>query len=257
MTKKGPVACEPLETGAYWRVFLDRPEGNILDGEMFEALTAIFREAGENKDLKVLCIEGRGAHFSFGSSIPEHMPEHAENMLRGFHQTLQTMLDGTYVVLAAVRGQCLGGGLELVSCCHRVFASRDARLGQPEIRLGVFPPVASVILPERVGRANAEDLCLSGRSVTAEEGLSMGLVDVLADDPSDAALAYAKEHMLPRSASSLRYAARAARLGLRTRFAVELHDVERLYLEELMKSHDAVEGLEAFMEKRAPRWKNA
>ena len=102
MTKEGPVACELLETGAYWRVFLDRPEGNILDGEMFEALTAIFREAGESKDLKVLCIEGRGAHFSFGSSIPEHMPEHAENMLRGFHQMLQTMLDGTYVVLAAL-----------------------------------------------------------------------------------------------------------------------------------------------------------
>jgi len=167
------------------------------------------------------------------------------------------MLDGSYVVLAAVRGQCLGGGLELVSCCNRVFASSDARLGQPEIVLGVFPPVASVILPERVGRANAEDLCLSGRVLEADEALKMGLVDVIAKDPSEAALTYAKEHLLPRSASSLRYAVKAARHGLRQRFTAELKEVERIYLDELMATRDAVEGLEAFMEKRAPQWRNA
>ena len=256
MIKEGPVSCESSEAGAYWRVFLDRPEGNVLDGEMFEALTTVFRKAGEDKSLKVLCLEGRGSHFSFGSSIQEHLPEQAENMLGAFHRTLQTMLDGSYVVLAAVRGQCLGGGLELVSCCHRVFASSSARLGQPEIMLGVFPPVASVILPERIGRANAEDLCLSGRSVTAEEGLSMGLLDAIAEDPSEAALDYAKEYLLPRSASSLRYAVRAARLGLRKRFSTELGEVETLYLDELMKTNDAVEGLQAFLEKRPPRWKN-
>ncbi len=257
MNKATPVACDRLETGAYWRVFLDRPEGNILDGEMFEALETVFRQASKDKNLKALCIEGRGNHFSFGSSIQEHLPGHAENMLRGFHRMLETMFDGSYIVLAAVRGHCLGGGLELVSCCHRVFASSNARLGQPDIMLGVFPPVASVILPERVGRANAEELCLSGRSVTGEEGLSMGLVDVVADDPSDTALAYAKEHLLPHSASSLRYAVRATRHGRRERFLAEVGKVERIYLDELMKTHDAVEGLEAFIEKRPPQWKNA
>jgi cyclohexa-1,5-dienecarbonyl-CoA hydratase len=256
MAKEGPVAVEPLEDGAYWRVFLDRPKGNILDGEMFEALTAVFRRAVGTADLKALCLEGRGSHFSFGASVPEHMPEHVEAMLRAFHGTLQTMLDGSYVVLAAVRGQCLGGGLELVSCCQRVFASNDARLGQPEIVLGVFPPVASVILPERVGRANAEDLCLSGRVVQADEAQRMGLVDVIAEDPSEAALEYAKEYLLPHSASSLRYAVKAGRYGLRARFAAELEEVERIYLKELMATGDAVEGLQAFMEKREPKWKN-
>ena len=256
MAKQGPVTVEPLEGGAYWRVFLDRPKGNILDGEMFEALTAVFQRAAETADLRALSLEGRGSHFSFGASVQEHMPEHVEGMLRGFHGVLQTMLDGSYMVLAAVRGQCLGGGLELVSCCHRVFASSDARLGQPEILLGVFPPVASVILPERVGRANAEDLCLSGRIVEADEALKIGLVDVIAEDPSEAALAYAKEHILPRSASSLRYAIKAARHGLRARFAAELKEVERIYLQELMSTRDAVEGLEAFMERRSPKWRN-
>ena len=256
MAKEGPVTVEPVEGGAYWRVFLDRPKGNILDGEMFESLTAVFRRAAAAADLKALCLEGRGSHFSFGASVPEHMPEHVETMLRAFHGMLQTMLDGSYVVLAAVRGQCLGGGLELVTCCHRVFASSDARLGQPEIVLGVFPPVASVILPERVGRGNAEDLCLSGRIIQADEAQRMGLIDVIAEDPSAAALDYAKEHLLPRSASSLRYAVKAARSGLRARFTAELQEVERIYLQELMATRDAVEGLKAFMEKRDPQWEN-
>lgn len=257
MTKEGPVTVEPLEDGALWHVYLDRPKGNILDGEMFEALTAVFKRAADAKGLKALCLEGRGSHFSFGASVPEHMPQHVKRMLRDFHGSLQTMLDGSYVVLAAVRGQCLGGGLELVSCCNRIFASSNARLGQPEIVLGVFPPVASVILPERVGRANAEDLCLSGRVLEAREALEMGLVDVIVEDPSEAALIYAKDHLLPHSASSLHYAVKAARHGLRQRFAAELKEVERIYLEELMATQDAVEGLEAFMEKRDPQWKNA
>jgi cyclohexa-1,5-dienecarbonyl-CoA hydratase len=168
------------------------------------------------------------------------------------------MVDCAVPLLAAVRGQCLGGGLELVTACHRVFAARDARLGQPEIVLGVFAPFASVALAERVGRRHAEDLCLTGRNVTSEEALAIGLVDELCDgDPAERALAYARQHLLPRSASSLRFAVRAARHGLRARLAAELPAVERLYLDELMASADAVEGLTAFLEKRPPAWKDA
>jgi len=256
MPEQGPVAVELEEGGAFWRVILDRPKGNILDQEMLEALAAVFRRGADSPDLKAMCLEGRGPHFSFGASVPEHMPEQVESMLHLFHGTLKTMLDGSYVVLAAVRGQCLGGGLELVSLCHRVFASPDARLGQPEIVLGVLPPVASVILPERVGRANAEDVCLSGRILPADEAQRMGLVDVIAEDPSEAARQYTKEHLLPHSASSLRHAVKAARHGFRARFDAELPQVEGIYLKELMATADAVEGLQAFMEKRKPQWKN-
>ncbi|MDH4064397.1 MAG: enoyl-CoA hydratase-related protein, partial [Acidobacteriota bacterium] len=199
-----------------------------------------------------------GAHFSFGASVPEHLPPTVASMLPRFHGSLLAMLDSAVPVLAAVRGQCLGGGMEVVMLCHRVFAARDARLGQPEIVLGVFAPVASMVLADRVGRGAADQLCLSGRSVTADEALAIGLVDeVLDDDPAEAALAWARTHLLPKSASSLRYAVRASRAELRARLAAELPAIERLYLDGLMSTADATEGLTAFVERRPAVWRDA
>jgi cyclohexa-1,5-dienecarbonyl-CoA hydratase len=146
--------------------------------------------------------------------------------------------------------------MELAIFCNRIFASTDAWLGQPEIVLGVLAPVASVMLADRVGRSRAENLLLSGGSMSAAEGLAIGLVDELAEDPFAAALDYAREHLLPKSASSLRFALEAARGGFADRFRKELAAVEKLFLEELMSTSDALEGLEAFLEKREARWKN-
>ena len=167
------------------------------------------------------------------------------------------MADASVVLLAAVRGKCLGGGLELASFCTRVFASKDAELGQPEIGLGVFAPVASLILPERIGQSRAEHLCLSGRILSAEEAFAVGLVDVLAEDPGAAALDYARLQLLHHSAASLRCAVRAVRHTFYQRFFGALEEVERLYLEDLMSTADAVEGLRSFVEKREPEWKDA
>jgi len=251
------VRLEELDGGALWRVVLNTPKANIIDMEKTERLCELFTRARDEAGLKAVVLEGEGAHFSFGASVEEHLPDRCAAMLRGFHQLFSRILDSGVVTLAAVRGQCLGGGLELASFCNRLFASPDARLGQPEILLGLFAPVASVALAERVGRSRAEDLCLSGRSLTAEEGLAIGLVDEIADDPAQAALDYAGEHLLPRSASSLRLAHRAVRAGYAERFRQELARVERLYLEELMSTADAGEGLAAFLGKRTPHWSNA
>jgi cyclohexa-1,5-dienecarbonyl-CoA hydratase len=253
----GPVAVEELEDGQIWRVRLATPKANILDIEKTERLSALFGRATEQRGLKAILIEGEGPHFSFGASVPEHLPGQFERMLRGFHGLFYRMLDAEVMTLAAVRGQCLGGALELASFCHRVFAAPDAKLGQPEIVLGVFAPVASVALPARVGQSHAEDLCLSGRSIGGEEALRIGLVDELADDPGDAALAYARAHLLPRSASSLRLAVRAVRQGFADRFRADLAEVERLYMNELMSTADAQEGLQSFVEKRKPEWRDA
>lgn len=252
------VALERFESGALWHVRFGVPKGNVLDAALMEALADVFRSASASPHVKAICLQGRGQHFSFGASVQEHLPPHVGAMLKRFHDLLLTMLDSAVPVIAAVSGQCLGGGLELVSLCHRVVAARNAHLGQPEIALGVFAPVASIVLAERVGRGHADDLCLTGRTVTADEALVMGLVDeVVAGDAAEAALTWARTHLLPKSASSLRFAVRASRAALRARLAAELPPMERLYLDGLMSTADAVEGLHAFLDRRAATWRDA
>ena len=254
--RDGPIRLEALDDGAIWRVVLNTPKANILDMEKCEILSDIFARARNDPGLKAVVLEGEGPHFSFGASVPEHLPHQIEAMLSGFHGLFYRILDSNVVTLAAVRGQCLGRGMELAMFCNRLFASPTASFGQPEIVLGVIAPVASVMLAQRIGRGRAEDLCISGRSVTGEDGLAMGLVDELAEDPGAAALDYARKHLLPKSASSLRIAVQAVRGGFNQQFRKELARVESLFLDDLMSTEDAVEGLQAFIEKREPDWKN-
>jgi cyclohexa-1,5-dienecarbonyl-CoA hydratase len=252
------VRVTPIDEGACWRVTFGASKGNILDRATMAALRRVVAEAPAASGLKAICLEGSGAHFSFGASVQEHLPGQVQDMLQEFRQLVLDLLDSHIVCVAAVRGQCLGGGLELASICHRVFASADAKFGQPEIALGVFAPIASIVLPARVGRAHAEDLCLTGRMVGAQEGLAMGLVDeVTAGDPADAAIAWAQTHFSARSASSLRFAVQAIRADLAARIRVELPALEAAYVNDLMATHDAAEGLQAFLDKRPPSWRNA
>ncbi len=139
---------------------------------------------------------------------------------------------------------------------HNLFAHPDANLGQPEMMLGVFAPAASCLMPDRIGQSRAEDLLYSGRAIKGSEALSIGLVDALADDPEAAALAYFDKHLAPKSASSLRFAVNAARQAYAARMVGRLKEVEALYLNELMSTADAVEGLTAFIAKRPAKWEN-
>lgn len=253
---EAPIRLDRRKEGALWCVNLASPKANILDQKTIEALTGVFVEAQGDAALKAVILGSDGPHFSFGASVEEHLPGRFEGMIPAFHRLFHAMLESEVVCLAAIRGRCLGGGLELVSLCTRLFAAPGAALGQPEIVLGVFPPIASVLLTERIGRGRAEDVCLSGRTLDAEEAHRIGLIDELVEDPDAAALAYAERHFLPRSARSLRLAVRAVRTGLRRRFAEELAEVENLYVADLMATHDAVEGLEAFLAKRPAQWRN-
>ena len=251
-----PIRLQRLEAGALWDVEFGGSKGNILDSELIRALTELFDDASKTREVRAVCLRGRGKHFSFGASVEEHRPEEVDAMLPRFHALFRRMLESSVVCLAAVRGQCLGGGLELASFCHRIFASPDAKFGQPEILLGVFAPMGSILLSERVGRPAADDLCLSGRTISATDALRIGLVDVLDDAPEKAAAAYARDHLVPHSASSLRHAVRAARYGLSKRLENELPVIERMYLEDLMSTRDAKEGIQAFLDKRAAQWRH-
>jgi cyclohexa-1,5-dienecarbonyl-CoA hydratase len=177
-------------------------------------------------------------------------------MLRGLHALLAAMLEWPRPILVAVQGQCLGGGLELALAGSLVFASKDALLGQPEMKLGVFAPAASCLLPFRLGQPAAEDLLLSGRSVGAEEALRLGLVQRVSANGHDAALEYFDQQLAAKSATSLGFAVRAAREPLVPEVKRRLAAVEKLYLEGLMATRDANEGLAAFLAKRPPVWEH-
>lgn len=243
--------------GQLWRVLLNRPPGNILDAQIVDALTALFESAVTQRALKLIAIEGEGAHFSFGASVQEHLPKECAQMLASFRGMLSALHASQISCHAVVRGQCLGGGLELASFCHRVYAAPRARFGQPEISLGVIAPFATVILEGRVGRGAAEDLCLSGRSITTTEAERIGLVDEISTDPWQACQEYFEAHLEPRSSSSLRLAVKAMRYEFARDFDRRSLEIETLYLQELMSTSDAVEGLQAFLEKRPPRWSNS
>ena len=251
-----PLRAWVEKDGGLLRLRLSRPKANIVDAEMIAALRSSLVLHLPAARLRAVLLDAEGPNFSYGASVEEHLPESCARMLHELHALLRQLLGSPVPVLAAIRGQCLGGGLELATAGHRIFASPLATLGQPEIKLAVFPPAASCLLPERIGLARAEDLLFSGRSIGGEEAHRIGLVDALADDPTAAALAYFDEFLAPLSARSLRFAVRAARAGAFERITEKLDALERLYLEDLMATPDALEGLTAFIAKRPARWED-
>lgn len=240
---------------ALLRLRLARPKANICDAQMIAALHAAL-DAHHDSALRGVLLDAEGPHFSFGASVEEHLADRCAQMLASLHALIIAMAEFPAPILTAVRGQCLGGGLEIALAGGSIYAAPDAQFGQPEIRLGVFAPAASCLLPWRISAVAAEDLLCSGRSIGAAQAHAIGLVHTLADDAEAAALAYFDEHLAPRSAAALACAMSAARAARVRELRERLTEVERIYLQQLMKTHDANEGLAAFLAKRAPAWQH-
>jgi cyclohexa-1,5-dienecarbonyl-CoA hydratase len=242
--------------GALLRLTLARPKANIVDAAMIAALDGALVAYRGHAGLRGVLLGAEGPHFSFGASVEEHLPDACAGMLATLHALILAMLEFPVPILVAVRGQCLGGGLEVALAGGPIFAAPDAQFGQPEMKLGVFAPAASCLLPYRVNQPAAEDLLFSGRSIGAEEAKSIGLVQFVADDPEAAALTYFDQHLAGKSAAALACAVAAARGGMVRDVRRRLAEVERLYLDRLMQTRDANEGLVAFLAKRKPKWEH-
>jgi cyclohexa-1,5-dienecarbonyl-CoA hydratase len=240
--------------GRLLRLSLNRPKANLIDAEMIAALDGVLSEHLSNRGISTVLLHAEGPHFSFGASVEEHRPGQCASMLHSLHGVILRMVESPIPVLVAIHGQCLGGGLELALAGHLLFVTPHANLGQPEINLGVFAPAASCLLPELIGPQRSFDLLISGRSITGSQAAEIGIAFQTAADPTQAALAYFDEHIQAKSISSLRHAVRAARSDYSTRVRSKIAIVEQLYLEELMNTHDAVEGIESFIAKRAALW---
>lgn len=253
---ESPLKVSLERGGQLLRLTLARPKANIVDAAMIAALTSALGEHLPKAQLRAVLLAAEGPHFSFGASVEEHLPGSFAGMLQSLHTLVRQLVESPVPVLVAVRGQCLGGGLEVAAAGNLLFAAPGSMFGQPEVKLAVFAPAASCLLPERIGQAQAEDLLFSGRSITADEALRIGLVTAVAEDPDQAALDYFDQHLAPLSASSLRFAVRAARAEVAQRISAKLAIVEKMYVEELMATHDAVEGLTAFVGKRPALWQD-
>lgn len=241
------------------RVVMDDGKGNILDHVMMNELQNLLESFKEKNNLKLITFEGEGKHFSFGASVEEHTKDCAATMIKNFHKLFFTIKDLAIPTMAIISGQCLGGGMELALICNFIFADKTAKLGQPEIVLGVFPPPASVLLPLKIGYARAEELLITGKVITAEEGKHLGLINNVFENKAEMQTEitnWINQYIVPKSASSLRYGVKAARIKFNHIINNFFPQLENMYVNQLMESKDANEGINAFIEKRKPVWEN-
>lgn len=241
------------------RITFARAPLNILNIAMMREIGAALNDCVPRRDLAAIVFDAAPdtRAFSAGVAVEEHVPETVYQMLEAFHAIFRALAQLAKPTVAVVDGPALGGGCELVAACDIVIASDRARFGQPEIKLGVFPPIAAILLPRIIGEKRARELILTGDLIEANEALRLGLVNHLApaselEQKTESVLTKLRE----LSASALGLTRTALDLAGRVGFESTLEEVENLYLHELMKTEDAQEGVRAFMEKREAQWRN-
>lgn len=236
------------------RVVLDHPPVNVLTGDVLAELRTALTDLAETPDLRVVLLLAEGKHFSAGADVAEHLPPTYETLIPAFLNTVRMLDEFPLPVIAGVQGRCLGGGCELILATDLVVAGERARIGQPEIALGVVPPAACALLPERTTRGWAAELIFTGEPLTAAQARDAGLVHVVVpDDEVVTATAALAARIACHSAAALRVAKRSLRLG-RPRPTDALARAGWTYVRDLMDTADATEGLRAFLEKRPPSW---
>lgn len=254
------MAYQFIETsfkGGLLTLTLNRPPLNVLNIAMMEEINDFLGKYKETEGMRALLIDAKGKCFSAGVDVGEHMGDLAPKMIEVFHKMFRILYAYEVPVVASVYGSCLGGGCELATFCDFVVASEDAKFGQPEIQVGVFPPIAALMFPRMLGRKTAFELILSGKIIGAKEALDMGLVNkvVPRDKLEEETQNYLKAYT-GLSGIVLKKAKKAILAGLCDDFERYLKAIEDIYLKELMATSDANEGLRAFLEKRKPTWQD-
>ncbi len=238
-------------------ITLNRPPVNVMNIAMMEEINDALKGWQGGKELKAVLFKAQGKCFSAGVDVGEHMGDLAPKMIEAFHRIFRLMDRLGIPTIASVHNSCLGGGCELAIFCDLVIAGEGAKFGQPEIQVGVFPPIAAQIMPRIMGRKAAMELILSGRIISASEALQMGLINrVVKDEELGKETEVFIKPYLKLSAEVLRQCKSAIMVGLMDDLEPSLKKIEDIYINRLMKTHDAQEGLKAFLEKRRPEWKN-
>ena len=241
------------------KITLNKPPLNVLNIEMMKEINSALEGLGSDPSVKVLVFEAAEGSkaFSAGVDVSEHTTDMVEEMIEVFHRIFR-LLDGLEIpTVAVVGGAALGGGCELALFCDMVIASEKASFGQPEIQVGVLPPIAVVALPAIIGPKKTMEMVLTGDRIRADEAERLGLVNkVVPPEGLQAAAEEFVDKLVKLSGAVLRITKRAVRVGSVGSFTDGLAAVEEVYLGPLMGTEDALEGLSAFMEKRSPVWKD-
>jgi cyclohexa-1,5-dienecarbonyl-CoA hydratase len=241
------------------RITFARPPVNIFNIAMMREINDALSQCSKQRELVAVVFDAAAncRAFSAGVAVEEHVEETIFQMLDSFHAIFRNLEQLARPTVAVVDGAALGGGCELVAACDIVIASQRARFGQPEINLGVFPPVAAILLPRVIGDKRARELILTGEIIDAAEAARLGLVNYLLPDNQ---LEQKTSELLSRfrnlSAAALEHTKEAIDLGRGRSLDLALKEVENLYLNELMKTYDATEGINAFIQKRKPEWRD-
>jgi cyclohexa-1,5-dienecarbonyl-CoA hydratase len=237
------------------RLVLSHPPVNVIDIAMMEELAQALGEIEARSDLSVVVLSGAGKAFSAGVDVAAHTPDKVEGMLVKFHAVIRALVASRKVTVAAVHGHCLGGGAEIAMVCDVVYTTASAEWGFPEIKLGCYPPVACTALAALVGQKRAAELILTGRAISGIEAAEMGLANrAVADEELTGAVDRLLEELVRLSPAALAITKKAVYAWDAMHFDKGLARAEKTYLEELMKTADAQEGVRAFMDKRTPKW---
>ncbi len=238
------------------RIVLRNPPLNVIDIPMMEELVQALPEIEKRNDVAAIVLSGEGKAFSAGVDVAAHTPDKVEEMLSKFHAVIRALVESKKVTIAAVHGHCLGGGAELAMVCDVIYTTASAQWGFPEIKLGCYPPVACTALGALIGQKHASELILTGRTITGSRAAEIGLVtQAVPDHDLHAAIEQVLEELVRLSPAALRATKKALFGWDSMHFDKGLARAEKIYLEELLKTADAQEGIRAFMEKREPRWK--
>ena len=237
---------------------LNRPPLNVLHIPMMEEFNRVLDSLNARSDFAAIVIRGAGKAFSAGVDVADHTAERTAGMIGLFHWIFRKLAATDALTIAAVGGAALGGGCELACFCDVVLASDRAKFGQPEVQVGVFPPVAACVLPLQVGLKKAIELTVLGATIDAAEGQRIGLVNqVYPSEQFETSVARFLEGITKLSRPVVRAAKRAIMVGIRESLLSHLDRAEEIYLGDLMKLRDAQEGIAAFLENRAPVWAHA
>lgn len=244
------VAAPPIA-----RVKLINHALNVIDLAMAHELQGVLAEIEPRSDISIIVFEGNARAFSAGVDIKAHLPEQIHEMLTSFHAVIRAIVASRKVIIACVQGTCLGGGAELAAVCDLVYTARDATWGFPEIKLGCYPPVAAVALPALVGQKRAAELILTGRQFSGDEAVAIGLANRSARaEELESVVEETLTELQQLSPAALAHAKKAMYAWDAIHFDKGLARAEKIYLEELISTADAREGIIAFLDKRPPKW---